>query len=121
MYAYNIIIVYLCTHKLILFAHFVYVPQISDSVESIREAMVMVRRSLPPHDTHQHGMDVLEHTISDLVGRVMERSSSPTGKMASSPTGKKPKRHSHVSLLGRVYIHVSCILITSIFPSFSNN
>lgn len=51
-----------------------------EDVESVRECLGQLRSSLSPQDHQQRLIDALEQTISDLIGRVMERTCSPSGK-----------------------------------------
>lgn len=81
-------------------------PQISEDADSIREVIVTLRRNLSPQDPQQLVIDALEQTIAELLSKIMDRTNSPTGKLVGSPTGKRSKRHSHVSYMVTVYVGI---------------
>ena len=59
--------------------------QVSEEADGIRESLSQLRQSIPAQDTQQGAIDQLEKHISELMSKLMERS--------SSPTGKKSRRH----------------------------
>ena len=66
--------------------------QVSEEADGIRESLSQLRQSIPAQDSQQGAIDQLEKHISELMSKLMERS--------SSPSGKKSRRHvSHISAL----------------------
>ena len=51
-----------------------------EDMDNIRECIGHLRTSLAPQDHQQQLLDALEQTISDIIGRAMERVCSPSGK-----------------------------------------
>lgn len=51
-----------------------------EDVDNVHECLGQLRSSLAPQDQQQRLLDALEQMISDLIGRMMERTVSPSGK-----------------------------------------
>lgn len=51
-----------------------------EDIDSVRECLGQLRASLAPQDHQQRLLDALEQMISDMIGRIMERAGSPSGK-----------------------------------------
>ena len=60
-------------------------PQISDDVEKIREGLGVLRTGSAAEDAQHQTIDALERNIAELMGKLMER--------ASSPSGRRGRRH----------------------------
>lgn len=60
-------------------------PQISDDVEKIREGLGVLRTGSAAEDSQHQTIDALERNIAELMGKLMER--------ASSPSGRRGRRH----------------------------
>ena len=63
--------------------------QVSEEADGIRESLSQLRQSIPAQDSQQAAIDQLEKYISELMSKLVERSSSPSGK----------KSRRHVSLI----------------------
>ena len=69
--------------------------QVSEEADGIRESLSQLRQSIPAQDSQQAAIDQLEKHISELMSKLMERS--------SSPSGKKSRRHVSVHLVWHGY------------------